>query len=200
MIELELPEGKRDRWRLLRPERFAWIDSGGHWLVCESNQAGKAELKIVLPAGHIGGIGLRLAGESAFAILRDAVDSDGALAYRSADGKWHAAAVELKRTVNAGQLERPRRQLAAGLVRLQIVLDFLGIAPTTWTAILACAQVTEAGSGLTDPVRLHRPVGSSSRPQVGPVEVAECGILAQFRLEPVLLETGPAGAIGGVAL
>lgn len=200
----QLAHRTASRLGLFRAEWFRKVDGGGQVLVSEANEEGKADLRICLPASANGALVFKLTGNSAFPFLTDGQDCDGYAAIQGPDGSWHAVAVELKRRVKLTALTKGRAQLAAGLVRLQIVLDFLGISPSRWSAILAGTEDLVTITTNPDPARYHRTVGPGAKNHLNPlrdqVVVTACGINAAFHWAPVLVVEDGEVATGVLAL
>ena len=134
---------------------------------------GASELTIVLPHDAVRGWTIDISGEQTIKILEASKNCDGAMVFESDDGTWHAVVVEL---AWGYKVKKARQQLAAGIVRLTMILDFLGIVPQRWTAVFAY------GTDL-DPARRHRELTSSTnsrRDNRGPIRDEIVGVTAEF--------------------
>ncbi len=128
----------------------------------ERDNDGRARFELALPGDVIRGWTVDISGQRGFSILADGKNCDGALVFERPGGAWTAVVVELKHGYGVGKAVE---QLRAGLSRLCVVLDFLGVRPQRWEAVFAHGKAAQSG-------RLHRPVGGKARDFGPPAEIA----------------------------
>lgn len=102
--------------------------------VREENEEGHALVQIVIPAG-LRAVSLGLSG-GGWPFLASGESADGHLLVEDADG-WTAHVIECKKTVKPKTWDKARSQIAASMVRLQLLADFLGLPIARWHAWVA---------------------------------------------------------------
>lgn len=131
MREERLKHLHRERHRVCAP-----AETDQHIVVEERNEAGRARVRLRVRPG-CRAVSVDLGEKREIAFLDPQENADGSVLVQESDGTWTAHVLECKRTVRTRDWEKAQRQLRAGMVRLQVFADFLGIRVARWAAHVA---------------------------------------------------------------
>lgn len=152
---------RRERIQLLRSELrvLDTTDPSREMVIEERKQDGEATIRFLLAEG-LAGIAIPLSENVRMDIFRGGENADGHLLVSHPDGGWTAHVVECKKAIKHLETwQKTQRQLRAGMVRLQMVADFLGIPVAQWQGHVAFREERISLSTSPNMATLDLPIG-----------------------------------------
>lgn len=153
---------RRERLRFFKADHVAVVEAdaehGGVLRVVETAEDGRAEVRFSVSPGCLG-LGFVLSEGVKISFLADTKSADGHMLVQEKDGSWTAHVVECKATVRSKDWTKAQKQLVAGMLRLQIVADFLGVEIARWRGHVAFRNDLLSPRRTPDLAFLEAPLG-----------------------------------------